>query len=332
MAGCGNHPAPSPRILGTGGTPPLLRKEGKPELASCVNARENDARFFVYIVYVKKIILLLSVCIVSVWVLAHEFWLQPQKFHYSIREVARIRFLVGEGFKGDNWSGNKDKVQELLHYTPSGNIVDVAHRLSENKGDSLQLPLQEEGTHMVIFNSTNSLISLESEKFNAYLKEDGLNNAAAYRKENKEENKTATEHYQRSIKTLLQVSYKLTDACTKPCNLPLDIIPEKNPYQVPVGASESLLKVKFRVLYKQEPLNNALVKIWYYPPGRKEVKMDTLRTNKRGWITANRHAGPYLVSCVYMEHTPADKEAEWQSYWASLSFEYSQFYPGSSTR
>jgi uncharacterized GH25 family protein len=281
---------------------------------------------------VKKIILTLTVCIVSVWVLAHEFWFQPQKFHYSIREVARIRFLVGEGFKGDNWAGNKDKVQQLFHYTPSGSIIDVAHRLSENKGDSLQLPLQEEGTHMIIFNSTNSLINLDAEKFNEYLKEDGLDNATAYRKANKEESKNGTEHYQRSIKTLLQVSYKPTNACTNPTNLPLDIIPEKNPYEVLVGARESLLKVKFRVLLNKEPLNNALVKIWYYLPGKKEAQMDTLRTNKKGWITADRHPGPYMVSCVYMEHTPADKDAEWQSYWASLSFEYSQFYPGSSTR
>ena len=277
-------------------------------------------------------ILLVSICIVSVLVLAHEFWLQPQKFHYSIREVARIRFLVGENFTGQNWTGNKDKVSQLFHYTPGGDVLDIANKLSANNGDSLLLPLQEEGTHMVIFNSTNTFINLEAEKFNGYLKEDGLDNAATHRKENKEETKAGTEYYQRSIKTLLQVSYKTTDACTNPSNLPLDIIPEKNPYAVTVGGSESLLKVKFRVLFNREPLSNALVKIWYYTPGKKEVKMDTLRTNKRGWVTANRHPGPYMVSCVHMEHTPTNKEAEWQSYWGSLSFEYSQFFPGSSTR
>ncbi len=79
------------------------------------------------------------------------------------------------------------------------------------------------------------------------------------------------------------------------------------------------------------PLAGALVKVWYHQPG-KPVQMDTLRTDKRGWITAQRHPGPYMVSCVYMEHTPDDKEAEWQSYWGSLSFEYSQFFPGNASR
>jgi len=281
---------------------------------------------------VKRIILFSIICIVSVITLAHEFWFQPQKFFYSIREVARIRFVVGENFIGENWAGNKDRVDQLVHYTPSGFAQDVSSKLSGNKGDSLQLPLQEEGTHMVIFSSNNSLISLDAAKFNDYLKEDGLDNAALYRKENKEESKTGTEHYQRSIKTILQVSYTLTDDCTRPTSLPLDIIPEQNPYFVTVGARESLLKVRFRVLFNKEPLSNALVKVLYHVPGKKEVRMDTLRTNKRGWITADRHPGPYLVSCTHMEHTRNDKEADWQSYWGSLSFEYSQFFPGSSTR
>ncbi len=240
--------------------------------------------------------------------------------------------MVGENFEGENWGGNRDKVQQLVHYTPSGEITNIASLLSGNKGDSLQLPLQEEGTHMIIFNSNNSFLSLDAAKFNNYLKEDGLENAIAYRKENKEEDKISTEHYQRSIKTLLQVSYPLTDACIKPTSLPLDIIPEQNPYEVPVGSNESLLKVRFRVLFKGTPLDHTLVKVFYHLPGTKEVKTEILQTNKKGWVTANRHPGPYLVTCVHMEHTSNDTEAEWQSYWASLSFEYAQFFPGNSTR
>jgi hypothetical protein len=288
--------------------------------------------FFPYIAYVKKTIFLLAISLISLFTLAHEFWFKPQKFFFSIREIARIHFMVGENFKGENWSGNQEKVRQLFHYTPSDNVVDVSSKLSASNGDSLQLPLQEEGTHMVVFNSTNSFISLEADKFNDYLKEDGLDEIAGYRKKHNEENKKGKEHYQRSIKTVLQVGYKVTDACTQTTVLPLDIIPEKNPYDVPVSRSSSApVKVRFRVLFHNNPLADALVKIWYHQPG-KPVQMDTLRTDKKGWITAQRHPGPYLLSCVHMEHTPNDKEAEWQSYWGSLSFEYSQFFPGNATR
>lgn len=279
----------------------------------------------------RKLVLLLIICFISLWALAHEFWLRPQKFYFTIREVANIRFKVGEHFSGDNWNGNKEKVQALLHYTPSGLVTDIASSLSDTKkGDSLQVPLREEGTHMVIFNSTNSFISLEADTFNAYLIEDGLEQALLYRKAHGEENTQSTEHYQRSVKTVFQVGGLVTDACTKPTALPLDIIPGENPYSVPKGTdSKKPVKVRFQVLFNHEPLSNALVKTWYYDE-KKQVKMDTAHTNRKGWITTERHSGPFMVSCVYMKRNQPGAAAQWQSYWASLCFEYSQFYPGKS--
>ncbi len=280
----------------------------------------------------KKTLLLLCIIVLSVIAFAHEFWLNPKKYFYSIRETANIRFAVGENFQGENWKGNKEKIVQLVHFSPSDNVVDISNRISANAGDSLQLPLQEEGTHMVIFNSTNSFIRLESDKFTEYLKDDGHDAAILYRKKHGEESKAGTEHYQRSVKTILQVSGKLTDACTQPTGLPLDIIPYENPYTIPDPSSnKKAIMVKFRVLFNGEPLENALVRGWYRIPG-KGLKVDSARTSKKGWVTLERHPGPYMVSCVHMEHTQKDPEADWQSYWGSLSFEYSQYFPRNSGR
>lgn len=276
----------------------------------------------------KKIPLLIVVCLLWMAVPAHEFWLQPQKYYFTIREVANIRFRVGEHFSGDNWTGNSDKIQHLLHYIPSGEARDISAVLSDNKGDSIQLPLKDEGTHMVIFNSTNALIALEAGKFNAYLEEDGLGEILRYRSQHGEETQKASEYYQRSVKTIFQVGGNVTDACLRPSSLPLDIIPDENPYAVPYGTnSQKPVKVRFQVLFNKKPLADALVKTWYHTSG-KQVTVDTFRTNRRGWITAERHPGPYMVSCVYMERNQPDTAVQWQSYWGSLCFEYSRFYPG----
>jgi hypothetical protein len=279
----------------------------------------------------KKGILLPVLWIVTIVAFAHEFWLSPQKFFYSIRETAHIRFNVGENFTGENWGGNKTKIQQLLHYTPSDTIINLSSRLSENKGDSLSLPLPETGTHMVVFHSTNSFIKLEAEKFNGYLQEDGLDNVVSYRKEHNQMQNEGKEYYQRSVKTILQVGDNLTDACTKPTSLPLDIIPEINPYTLPAELTkQGLLKVRFQVLFRGKPLDNALVKIWYRTP--KKVEMEDLRADKKGWIITERHPGPFMVSCVHMERNTTDTLADWQSYWGSLSFEYSHFFPGSAIK
>ena len=274
-----------------------------------------------------RLLLLLCIPLFSVIALAHEFWLSPQKFFYTIREVANIRFLVGENFTGMNWTGNKDKIQQLHLVTPSGTITDLAPRLSTNKSDSLQLPLSEEGTHMVIFQSTNSFISLEAAKFNEYIQEDGLDFTAAYRKQHHEEEVKGTEYYQRSVKTIFQVGSKVTDDCREATSLPLDIIPGSNPYALPAeGTKNGFQKMKFRILFMGKPLPDVLVKIWYHP-ALNQIIMDTVRTNKKGWFTAERHPGPNMVSCVYMQPNQTDTIAQWQSYWSSLSFEYSQFFP-----
>lgn len=265
--------------------------------------------------------------------LAHEFWLEPNKYFYTVRETASIRFQVGEGFQGENWTGNRSKINQLVHYTPSGEAIDLTPTLSEEKGDSLRLPLREEGTHMVAYQSKNAFISLEADKFNAYLAEDGLNPVIAFRRKQNQETSIGNEYYQRSVKTLLQVGKTISNACLKPTNLPLDIIPEENPYAViPVlNAKQSVPNVRFKVLFKGKPMQNLLVKIWHTKVGN-PVSMDTFRTNNRGWINAPRHSGPYMVSCVYMEPNKADTTAQWQSYWASLTFEYSQFFPKSRTK
>jgi hypothetical protein len=276
----------------------------------------------------KKIILLFLVCLLSLIVPAHEFWLQPQKFYFTIRETANIRFRTGGQFTGDNWTGTKDKIQHLVHYTPSGETIDIASALSGNNGDSVQVPLREEGTHMVVFNSTNSFVSLAADAFHTYLKEDGVEEILHYRLQHRENGQRGNEYFQFNVKTIFQVGGKVTDDCLKPSSLPLDIIPEENPYALPYGTdSKKPVKIRFQVLFNKKPLSDVLVKTWYHTSG-KQVRIDTLRTNRRGWITAERHPGPYMVSCSYMVRNQPDTAVQWQSYRSSLSFEYSRFYPG----
>lgn len=275
----------------------------------------------------KKTSLLFAIAVCSIGALAHEFWFMPNRFFFSPGQTANLRFKVGENFEGDNWSGNKDRIQQLIHYTPVGGKTDISDKLSQAKGDSVQLVLQEHGTHMVIFNSNNSFISLEPSKFNEYLAEDGLNAVAAYRKQHNEENKKSTEHYQRSIKTILQVGELRSNQCTQPTTLPLDIIPENNPYHRPSGNSDvQASRERFKVLFKGRPAGNVLVRCWSKLDHNTRTFTDTARTDSKGMVSFPKTNGYTMISCVYMEHTPNDKEAEWQSYWASVSFQSVIYY------
>ena len=274
----------------------------------------------------KRSILFLGITMISVNSFAQEFWLNPQKYFYIIRETANIRFVTGGDYTGRNPADNKQQIAQLVYYTPSDSILNISNRIPANKGDSLPLPLHEDGTHMLILTSGNSITRQDAEKFNAALKENGLDDIIRYRKEHGEENTEGIEQYRQCAKTILQVNGKLTDACTLPTSLPLDIIPEENPYSIPNPSSDRKpVKLRFRVVFKGEALGNVLVKALYQLPG-KEARMDSARTNRKGWVILERHPGPYLLRCMHMERAPKGDKADWQSYRGSLSFEYSQFF------
>ncbi|MEN9599288.1 MAG: hypothetical protein RL596_1607, partial [Bacteroidota bacterium] len=179
----------------------------------------------------------------------------------------------------------------------------------------LTLSLKTEGTQMIVFNSTNSFITLDAKKFDEYLTEDGLGYIRAARKKYGEENKPSNEYYQRSVKTIIQVGEKLSTVCTKPTSLPLDIIPQVNPYQ-----KNNTPTISFTILFKKKPLKNSLLKYWVKPHNGK-VMMEDVKTNNEGVVIVPKKMGIIMLSGVYMERVEKDPKAQWQSYWGSCTFE-----------
>ena len=262
----------------------------------------------------KKIITFFFVTSV-ITVSAHEFWLQPNKFMYRKGEKANIRFLVGENFKGENWSGSRAKVQSLDVYQEKS-VTSIANLLSDHKGDSILLPLHKEGTMMATFNSNNSFIELEPAVFNAYLEEDGLTEALEYRNKHKESGSKGKEFYQRSVKTIFQVGRYTDNTFSRETNLPLDIIPLKNPYLLRQNDS---LTVK--ILFQKKPLADHKVRLWQMEKGK--LMSRDLVTAANGEISFSvGRSGRWMVSCVNMKHLEKDLIADWQSYWASCTWGY----------
>ena len=268
-----------------------------------------------------KYLLFVAMIILAVKLMAHEFWLQPSKFIYKMGDVANVKFNVGENFNGDNWVGNHDKINQLLHVSPKGLATDISERLGNNKGDSVQLSIMEEGTHMILFNSKNSFIKLKAEKFNDYLKEDGLQTAIDYRKLHNEDSLEGKEYYQRSVKTILQCGNATTNKCTRRTQLPLDIVPEINPYE-PIILGRVLEHNRWYTIYfNKKPLPKVLVRYWCK---KKDGTLVTKQqqSNKKGKVMFEHEDGQTMISCVYMERIANDTTVHWQSYWGSASFEY----------
>ena len=264
----------------------------------------------------KKVLSLSLLLFFSFLLSAHEFWLEPERFIYEPGDAINIRFLVGENFEGENWKGNRSKVNQINFY--SKDFTDeLTSEISDDNGDSLQVSLNDEGTVMLTFNSNNSFINLEAEKFNDYLKEDGIQTTIDYRREHNQTDSSGKEYYQRSVKTILQIGEQKDNTCSKKTTLPLDIIPLQNPYDLKENDS---LTVK--ILFKKNPLKDALIKVWNRIDNHTSFVDYT--SNEKGEIRLPVSLkGKWMVSTVKMIKLDNDKEADWQSYWGSLTWGYS---------
>jgi uncharacterized GH25 family protein len=262
----------------------------------------------------KYLVTIFSVFIIAS-LAAHEFWLQPDKFMIQPKQDVNINFLVGENFDGENWYGNKEKINSLILNTQKS-TKNIASLFGNTKGDSLKLKITEEGTAMVLFNSNNSFISLDAEKFNAYLKEDGLQEAIDFRNTNGQNDSAGTELYQRSVKTILQAGKKRTENILKQTSLPLDIVPMQNPYAF--AGNDSM---HVRIFFKQQLLKEHLVKIWHRL-NDKTTYTEAITDSNGEVAFENMLMGRWMVSTVKMIHTESEPKADWQSFWASCTWGY----------
>lgn len=157
----------------------------------------------------KTSTILSLILLFSLVAIAHEFWLEPQKFLLKVGEKLHLKIFVGEGFTGEYIDFSKFSVAKFTHYSPDGE-KNTNGGLDEQKINDF-LKFEKEGNHLLALNNTNKNIELEAKEFNEYLQEEGLNNVLKWREEHKALNKKGREMYQRCVKTLLQVGAKHSD-------------------------------------------------------------------------------------------------------------------------
>ena len=267
-----------------------------------------------------------ALLILSTAALAHEFWLEAPRFRLQPGQTVNVHTFIGADFKGEPWTTKAAKIQRLVRYgpTPADTTNLTPKSFTETDTFRTGFTFAQPGTHVVLLRSTNSFIELPAEQFTAYLREEGLDYALKLRQENDQMATPGRETYRRCAKTLIQVgeaaatSPATDSACRHIYGLPLELVPEQNPYRL---AADKALTV--RVLRAGRPAFGAAVQVWQRQPGGLPTTHYTTRANQSGRILLRLSgAGPYLLAAVDMSAAPAKlrDRADWQSTWASLTF------------
>lgn len=271
--------------------------------------------------------------------LAHEFWLQPAAFRVLPGAAVPLRLLSGENFAGETWPRPTRRVVRFVRLGPTPpDSTDLRPALL---ADSVAPAARcgAPGTHVVVLSSRPSFIELPAAQFTAYLREEGLDLALRQRQEADESStKPGREAYRRCAKSLIFAAGPTAPAAAadtafrRVLGLPLELVPEQNPYRLRPGAALTV-----RVLRQGQPVPGALVQVWDASPpvatglNRFSTKPATTpipqhfttHTNAQGRVLVRLPgAGPYLLAAVRMEAAPSvlANRADWLSTWASLTF------------
>ena len=269
---------------------------------------------------------LLPFLLLATTALASEVWLEAPRFRLQPGEAVHVRAFVGQNFAGGPWTTKATKVLRLVRFGPAP--ADTTSLTPRNAAETdtfrTGFPFAQPGTHVVLLQSTSSFTELPAEQFTAYLRAEGLDYALKLRQENDETAKPGREAYSRCAKTLIQVGdpalvpLAADSACRHIYGLPLELVPEQNPYRL---AADKALTV--RVLRGGRPAFGAAVQVWQRQPGGLPTTHYTTRANQSGRILLRLSGpGPYLLATVDMRPAPVRlrARADWQSTWASLTF------------
>jgi uncharacterized GH25 family protein len=241
---------------------------------------------------------------------AHEFWIEPTTFAPTPGKVIGIRARVGDGVLGDPVPRDPALLQELVVNAGSGRSPVVGRDGADPAG---LLRITANGMHVVGYLGKPTPVELSAAKFNDYLKDEGLDAILAERTRLKTADKSVRELFTRCAKTLVLAGPARRDQRDQQLGFALELLSETNPYVLAPGD-----EFTFTLRYRGRPLGGALVTAIRRQDGQRLSVRSDASGRARFVLPAG---GGWLIKSVYMTAAPANANADWVSYWASLTFE-----------
>jgi len=242
---------------------------------------------------------------------AHDMWIEPGTFFPQPGQIVAVRLRVGENLVGDPIPRDPRLIRDFFVSNAAGQRVPAVGKPGADPAGLFRA--SESGSPMVVaYHSHPSHAELPAEKFNEYLKQEGLEHALALRAGRKQSDAPAREQFTRCAKALLG-----SGAPDRELGLPLELIAERPPSAWKPGQVLSV-----RLTHGGKPLPGALVVAMHKLHADRKM---SLRTDRNGRVQfqmpAAMEPGMWMIKAVHMVPAIDGGGAEWTSYWASLTFD-----------
>lgn len=266
----------------------------------------------------RALLFTLVLVFVGVEASAHDFWLKPSSATPTAGESMFFELFVGDHFKneGPDRAYDAGRVDKLFVRSAKGE-VDLSKTAVQSTRPYVRFTPRAAGGYLVALQRSPLRIELEAERFNTYLKKEGLPKMLKLRGSYNELDDLGREKYTRHMKTYVRAGKGKRAGKDKKkiwgaeLGLDLEIVPEKDPTTVKSGG-----ELPVRVLFKGSALEGATVSIL---SGDKET---SAVTDAKGRVVLTVPAdGPQIVRLIHMHRCRDCGTEEWRSYWASYWYD-----------
>ncbi|MCI0654601.1 MAG: DUF4198 domain-containing protein, partial [Methylococcaceae bacterium] len=195
---------------------------------------------------------------------AHEYWLTPSAYGAFAGQTISVQAFVGSDFNGELRPYATTRTVRLEAQTME--LQDIKSAAINGDLNLANLTLADDGGAVVAFETNFVSIELPAEKFDDYLRKEGLDGPLKARQALGVEAGSGRERYARCAKTW--IAGRDGSRLTKGFGLPLEIIPRNDPLE-----SDNF---SVQVLYNSLPLEGVLVKAWNQPLASGMIPRDPL--------------------------------------------------------
>jgi hypothetical protein len=191
--------------------------------------------------------------------------------------------------------------------------TDLAAIIKDETLPILYRKVDFEGLGLLHMERDYARISLPSNKFLDYLKEDHIENITLI---NEPSNKLQRERYTRYIKALVQSGTIQKDTLYKTfIGQKLEILLLQNPYALSIGN-----ELDVQIFFMGKPLTNKVVTARNRTGNEPAIAL-TSRTDSSGICSFKlSRKGDWFIHATHMIPCPDKADSDWESFWASYSF------------
>ncbi len=281
----------------------------------------------------RRVFLTLAVLVLAVVATAraHDMFLKLESFYLSPNSTAVVSLINGTFEQSENPIA-RDRMADVSIVGPSGVMHPsmsawrdtAAHHWSADSVDTSLLTFETgaAGTYVLGVSTNPTVFTLTAQEFNDYLAHDGVIDVLADRELNGKMGDEATERYSKHVKALVQVGETRSAAFSHALGYGAEFIPLQNPYELGVGDE---LEVRF--VRSGQPVANQLIYASHegfhgHDAAGEHTVAVTRRTDAQGVARIPlSDAGRWFIRAIHMVETTSEADVDYESNWATLTFE-----------